>query len=394
MYVFVFLSFLSYFILRSKYYNLDIKLIYIVTSTLPILCYSLFLLIVGGGNHFVIEISKFLIFIVSTFGIVNLYIYFCKDNWKTIIIQHIVTSSLLVACTTIIIFITPSIKTIVLDIVDFKMAGNIHVIKGIRAIDISVGGGTALSLVFLFGFILSKVLYFWSDKNSYLNSLAFYIFALAALITARTGFLLIITIFLISIFIPLFGKQFNITISRKRLRKHFYLNLNLSALFCAFILFYFSDLLFGTLFPWAFEFFINASNDNFSSKSTNDLLSNHYNVYISEMNYLFGGGSFLIQSDVGLIKVLSSVGILGALLLGLPLVILPFYIFTSRLIYQKLSFEYMLCFSVILVWFIVFLVNFKELFFSNSRGAFLIFLLVSIVSFTSSKRKRLVRNFI
>jgi len=394
MYVAVFLSFLSYFVLRIKLYSLDSKLIYVTISTFPILFYSLFLLIIGDESQFVIEISKFIIFIISTFGVVNLYVFFCKDDWKTELIQDIVIASLVVAFTTIIIFMIPSVKEIVLDIVNFKMADNIQVIKGIRGIDISVGGGTALSIVFFLGVVLSKTLYFWNYRNSYLNSISFYIFAIAALITARTGFLLIIFILLISWCITLFGKTFNIKVSTKVLRKHFYLNSVIFLLFSIFVVLHFNELLFDILLPWALEMFINASDNGFSSESTNDLISNHYNVAISEMTYLFGGGSFFIQSDVGLIKVLSSVGILGALLLGLPLTLLPFYVLSSRVLYQKLSFEYMLCFSVFFVWFIIFLVNFKELFFSNSRGAFLLFLLISVVSFTPLRRKCSVHNFI
>lgn len=356
-------------------------------SIFPVIIYSLFISIFSKGNEYIffIELLKFSFFITGSFGVVSLYSRMIGPDWFKILLCDVVNACILVAITTLIIFLFDPVKQFVLNVVSFKMADNIQVLKGMRSIDISVGGGTALSLVFVFGFVLVNCLYLWGGRDSYKNSLASYLFILSSLVTARTGFMVTCLLYVSFIVINIFHEFFHVSCDKRTRIKHFAINIVIISCFVSYALYQYNDLIFNVMIPWAFELFINAAESkSISSASTSDLLNNHYSISLTETNYIFGGGTFLINSDVGPIKILSSVGIVGAIFLSANTICFVFLICNATKSINFTKFEKHICVSVLVFWLLIFVVNFKELIFSNSRGAFVLIVLCSVAVICNS----------
>jgi len=327
-----------------------------------------------------IEYIKLFVYTLSVFTIVKLYKQYYKNLFLEAIFKHLYFAILIVMFTVLIMFLSPNVRDFLLPLLDMKMADMLAVKHGIRYIDISVGAGTTLSLVFFVGFVLSIHLLKEKIIHNIFYSIMPYLFIFASLLVGRTGFILII---LYGIYILLSNSIISLKITKLQIY-----NLIALLLITSLLVYILSEYTFiiEKILPWALEFvFSYFESGTIATASTNNLMNDHYHFNFEALEFVFGKNDFTASTDVGYLILLYTNG-----LVGLITVIAWYFILYKKASYNRSFPNTLSSFQKLplLLFTIIVIVNFKELVFTNSRGLFLIVLLISLAFYEQSKTRR------
>jgi len=364
-----------YFVFKNKTFFAEMWQLILVNIIM--ISYGLFLVIIYQLNEFTIvaEYIKLLIYTLSVFGIVKLYSQVYKKNFFEIILKHIFYSIIIVMLTVCVMFISKEIRTFILPLLDMKMANMFEVQQGIRFIDLSVGAGTTLSLVFFIGFVLNIYLIQNKILRGFFYTLSPYLLIFTSLLVGRTGFILIA---IYGTYLLIFNFKIKLRISK--LYAYNILSLAIIILCFVYVLTAF-PILTEKILPWAVEFMFSfLSTGSLTTASTSDLMVNHYHFNFSGLDLFFGRNEFETNTDVGYLIILYSNGFIGIIL----------FIFWHLILFLKTRGGNSKLFKfnglVNLIFIIVLMVNFKELIFTNSRGLFILVLMIAISVFEFNKK--------
>lgn len=323
-----------------------------------------------------VEYLKLIVYIISSFFVVKLYSRYYKEKFYLKLLLHIYYSVLIVSFTVILFFVFPELRNFVYPLLASKMSSMWEVIRGIRYIDISVGAGTTLSLVFFVGFVLNVFLLREKILQNYIFTIMPLVFLVSAFLTARSGMFLIIGYTLLVLLS-------SFTIKLSRLSAFTYVNIFI-VIGLFFYLFQSNNSTFASVIPWAFEIFINLiESGTFSTASTNNLFNDHYFFEFNYLELIFGKNYFNAPTDVGYLKILYANGIFGLF------VFIIFYLYMFGTVLKNKNFELKHLKIMMLIFLsTILLINIKELIFTNSRGLFLMVLIIyfSIMEYSEVKK--------
>lgn len=282
------------------------------------------------------------------------------------LMRDIVLATTISAVIAITMYVIPAVRELISGLIVGTIANSWNGQKGIRAYDLSIGGGTAYGF---FNLIVMLMLYHRKTIFNPNSRIAIFILlSTVNFLTARSAFIVTIGLFFV-------GLIFNLAPSR----------LFPTALRSSSILFIIGGgafLILGLVsglpsvddggiisnfsqntLPWALELFISLEKGDGPSSTTTTYMLEELFFPESILGLLFGMGDSAPSSDSGLVRTIFAVGILG---LVVHLVLVAGFWYTAlshisgkaeRLIFSGTA-------TLLL------LVNFKELTFSNSRGLF------------------------
>jgi multisubunit Na+/H+ antiporter MnhB subunit len=314
------------------------------------------------------EFGKLNLYIASASGIVELYKIRYANKYSIPLLQDIFISILFTALIVILFFVLPDFRYYSYSMVDvYLFHGRAPEAIKNRITDLSIGGST-VSLVFVFGAMLSldSKIWQWNKAFKYLSLFYFMTILLATLLTGRTGFIIlsaivIVWLIYISIKQPLtlitgFG-VFAICVAIIITWLHYFTNNELI------------DRFLDTIAPWAFEFIYSYIESGQFDSASGRYLADQYILPDNAIGFLFGGERYDIPSDSLFIKLMHSVGVVGVLMTIIMFVVLLHW--KRSKIVQKYVY---LFFGLLIVG------NLKETMLGNSRGAIILFLLLVVAS--------------
>lgn len=369
------------FVLQKNNY---LKNIYeLLLLNLFLIAYSLIISLIYNFDSVqaTIEYIKLFIYTISIFTIIKLYKQHYKSLFLETIFKHLYFAILIVMFTIFVMFLFPNVRDFLLSLSDVKMADMLEVKHGIRYIDLSIGAGTTLSLVFFIGFVLN--IYLLKEKiiHNIFYSIMLYLFIFASLLVGRTGFILIV---LYGIYI-LFS-NFNISLKITKLQIYNLIALLLISLLLVYILSEYTFII-EKILPWALEFvFSYFESGMIATASSNNLMNDHYHFNFEALEFIFGKNDFTASTtDVGYLILLYANGFIGFIS-----VIAWYFLLYNKANYIRRSPNTLPSFQKLplLLFAIIVIVNFKELIFTNSRGLFLIILLISLALYEQNKLRR------
>jgi hypothetical protein len=322
-----------------------------------------FLLSQNASQTYFNETLKLIILLMSTY-VVALYSVSKLLINEEQLLHALVSIMLVLALTVAFIYVSPSAKEFLAEESGLKLASSFHHMA-YRTIDLSVGGGTALSLVFILG-VLAVLELLFMRGFSYRLVLALLIFSVVIVFSARTGLILLFIVYCIYIYrFMRIGLRSSLLLFRL---------VTVYAVVLVFALYFLSNYLGPELFTrvlsWVFEFMDASAYEADSGSSMSALMHDHLKFQLQSAEWLFGKNMLEIDSDIGFIKILHAGGILSTFLYLLFWGYLFFHTGFKRWRHSSVCFIYALFLGSI------FIVNFKELIFSNSRGLFSLILFI------------------
>lgn len=348
-----------------------------------LLCFGLIKVILNSNDITPLYTPmKLLVFLLNANFLSQLYFEVFKRKSIRNFLIHLNYCVLITVSIVLIFFVFPEFRNSAMKSLDFKLATAIEVKDGIRAIDLSLGGGTLLSIFFVVGYVLLDELLRKGILSGFSMVLLKFLLILVTLLTARTGFILLLVYIITNKFIA----PFECLREKDNSKKQDIINMcaSIFAFLClVYIIYDYWTILTENVFPWAFEFVYSyLDSGTVSTASTNSLLTKHYDIKFSETDILLGGGLNNISSDVGYIRIIAELGMLG---------LISFFIFyASSVLSSFISYKdnyqkelWILSKLTFVFGLIIILVNLKELLWVNSRGVF--FLFFTLVFFINNK---------
>jgi len=326
------------------------------------------------------EFGKLILYIASAAGLVELYRVHYLYEYAVPLLQDIFRSILATAFLVVALFLFPDVRYELYSSVDlYLFHGRDPKAIVNRITDLSIGGST-VSLVLLFGAISLADGRIWQANHGsgYRMALFYLLFAVATLLTGRTGFMLLLATSAIwltyrSVNAPLLvlktiGRFALVTVAVILLTIT-YINIEVAEQFV------------DKIAPWAFELLYSfVDTGNFQSETGGYILS-QYILPDSLSGFLFGGGGYDIPPDSIFVKLLHSVGLLGVTLSAFMFVV------AMKGKRQELTAKYLNIYLGILL-----IGNLKETMLGNSRGAIIIFLILAIAAKRGKDRIHVTRN--
>lgn len=300
-------------------------------------------------------------------------------NYQDVLLWDIYIAGVIHAGIMILLFLSKDMQSVIYEFLVLSDKGSLFVEHGTRSPGLTTGGGSALSVaqvaVMICGFCcwnfrpkLARVCKSFSFEMLCVGS---GILVLSIAISGRSGFL-ILSIFIASLF---FLSVFGLRKARRLMWGVFSVFLSLGALFV--ISYSFFDLGDYLNFKWVFEAYYNyQATGNVSTKSTDIIFNTMYFLPDNAMDVIFGTSNLgrgetlpYIESDVGYVRLIYAVGVVGTILIFLPNIYFLLMAISSR--------KTMVNILVIILTSIQIIMNFKELFIVLVQGwTFIYFLIV------------------
>jgi hypothetical protein len=287
--------------------------------------------------------------------------------------KHIFIIGVINALFVLLMFMFDGLRAQMLDILNYKEGAK--KIAGTRSFDLSMGGSALASIVFSIIFIQGVLLKRHINKT--LINIGLIIIFIATLLTGRTGLVIII----ISLIICIIDAAFKINLSRfyrKNIKSMVVTSLTIVVLVMSFSYFMPENAkvrMQETILPWAFEFYYSyLENGDLDTHSTDVIFNKMYFLPNNSKDIIFGTSNMgrsdnlnYIPSDVGYIRIIFAVGIIGLALIFTPYIYLLYYGFKNRKGY--LSSKMLVIASIVM-----FIANFKELVVLPRGGASILFI--------------------
>lgn len=319
-------------------------------------------------------IFAFLIAALLSITILKVY----KQNSLSYLLNIIIFSGFLVSLTCLMEFFSPTSKAFFAQIIN--TSGNIVYEDSFRVHGLATGGGASLSIGLMLSSLIS-LLMFERKKLSFISFVYLFcslIMYISLIFVGRTGFFILSFFFFLYII-----KNFSI------------LSIFILLIFTSFIYYFYLSLdeaYLNIIYGYGLEPLKNfIEKGEFTSKTTNHLASM---FYLPDVSHLLIGAGFwrypnhgYLLSDVGYIKVLMSFGVFGFIIFYS----LQFYIYTKAFNYYSKLFRERLIFFF--VFFSLFIVEFKEAFFTQNYGFKILILLFTFQFIKNKLYKNLILNF-
>ena len=337
-------------------------------------------------------VGSFIVF--SAYPIVRVLSNKITGDNTDFIIRAVYLVGLIHAFIMILAFFVPVFRTILYSIVPLGENGESFVDKMIRSPGLTTGGGDSLSVIQALALIFG-IYYFAVIKRktnifqSLLYLFSFVILVLSILLSARTG----LVIFL-AFLIYLFAYRFLRFIMRLNVNKIF-----VSKIFYFIIIFsiilpigynYLMNSEYSRFAKRAFEFYINYTENGTASSSSTESLKQMYILPHKLPHLIFGDGNFgrnktlpVVKSDVGYVRMIYGVGIIGTIIMLLPL----FYALLIAFKFYKVKRHLSILTIITIV--VIFIVNVKVFYYFEFRESFKVLFLL-IVSLTAVKAKKVI----
>lgn len=314
------------------------------------------------------EFGKLNLYILSAAGLVELYRNHYVNKYAVPLLQDISISILGTAILVVTLFLLPDVRYYLYSLVDiYLFHGRDPTAITNRITDLSIGGST-VSLMFVFGAILSVDSRTWqlSKAFEYWSLLFYLIFVVAALLTGRTGFILILTITAVWLINRSFKSPLSVinTIGK----------VSVTVFAIAILAMVIKDDEAAIQFenkiaPWAFELLYSYIETGELKSESGSYLVDQYMLPDTLFGILFGGERYDMPSDSLFVKLFHSVGLIGVVMSALMIVVLLHGKKNKTI--EKYLFIYL---ALLLVG------NLKETMLGNSRGAIIIFLVLVIAA--------------
>ncbi|MCT2134613.1 hypothetical protein M3E13_01680 [Oceanobacillus kimchii] len=331
-------------------------------------------------------IIKNLLYLYSAYFIVCIYKYIYKGNSDVNLNYHIFIIGVINAGFSILVFLSDGFREQMLQILNYTNED--RRIVGDRSFDMSMGGNAIGSIVFSIIFI--QGLYLKKKKDSIIINVGLMLIFIATLFTARTGLMIIIlSIIIYWVSFILSGKKlFSINV------KKFIITILTLIIVVIFIFLFNSQASESTsqqleqeLIPWAFELYYSyMENGELNTNSTDIIFNRMYFLPETTKDLIFGTSNMgrstnlsYIPSDVGYVRLIFAVGIIGLVLIILPYIYMFYIGITDR--HKNISSR-----MLIITLLVVFISNFKELVFLPRGGASILFIFF-IASFLINQDK-------
>jgi len=335
--------------------------------------YSVGIALANGSMNFGYGLSWFkaAVFAYSAAAVVLLYrrVYGVYSLEK--LIRDVIVAAAISGLITLVIFVTPPIREITGSIIIGTVANTHFGQIGLRAYDLSLGGGTAYGV---FNLLVMLMLYHCKSLfGPKTRILLFLLLAVVNFLSARGAFATTALLLLL-------GFAFNPTPRKWGPAVGHTLMLGLGSAILVICAASFgalpsladsdkaSDFVDNTL-PWAFELFLNEDKGDGLSSGTTDHIVEEFFFPETISGFLFGVGNPDPMSDSGLVRTVFAVGLLG-LFLHLAIVAGFWRVAMGRIPMAVERRMLSMCVALLLIF------NFKELIFSNSRGLFGLFALI------------------
>lgn len=283
------------------------------------------------------------------------------------LLRIIINLILSVAIISICIFFNVDVQLWMVDNTNIEIAKSAHYMS-YRLVDLSIGGGTALSLTFLLGMICILELI----KRGFYDLIFLILiplFIVIIFLSARTGFG-----YLVFVFMYYFTALK--TFIKVQIRK--VLILSFASLFLLLYIIQVSENFDFNFFlsniDGLLEVFVSESYSPGSGTTSSILIHEHLKLDHNLIELLIGKNNIEIDSDIGYIKLMYA----GGLLSVMNFLFFWFYLFISSVkfnIKSNLIWPVFFLFSAF-----VFLTNLKELLFFNARGVFFMVLFLYFYS--------------
>ena len=314
------------------------------------------------------EFGKLNIYILSAAGLLELYKNRYREQYPIPLLQDIFISIIITAVLVIMFLVLPEFRYFSYSLVDlFMFHGRPPEAITNRITDLSIGGST-VSIVFVFGAILSLDKNIWQREKTFkYSSIFFYItMVFAAMLTGRTGFILLLTISTVLLII-LFVKRPVIFLKGLGV---FLIILFLIKIFNDYIVNNeVVDNFLDNLAPWAFELIYSYIETGKFSSSSLTYISRQFIFPDTAFVFLFGGYEYDVPSDSFFIKLIYLVGVVG-----LAMTFLMFIIFLHGNKVKILRNYVYIYFGLLMIG------NMKETMLGSARGAIILFLLLVIAA--------------
>ena len=327
-------------------------------------------------NPYSEEFLKIIFYNFATYGVITIYKKLYED-YQSKLSGDLISCVIIVSLSTIIFLIYQDLRNFLYSNIDLYILKDRLESFQYRITDLSIGG-TAISAIFAYFYFFIDFHY---KKNDSIKILIYKLILLfSILITARTGLILILFIYLLNAlcFNEIFRFRFNI----KYLSKFLILFLILSLFFYVLIENnqILSDQFLHQIVPWFFKVYSSSADVDLNDKSL-EFIINQFKILPTHLIY----GSdiiYLIENEVGQ-KIDSSLlniwhhGTIFALSLTLFWFFLSFFILSFKKIQLK-QFMILLVFVIIII-----LVNLKDSFLGSARGGIALFLLINYIFLSS-----------
>ncbi|GLT13180.1 hypothetical protein [Vibrio algivorus] len=274
----------------------------------------------------------------------------------------------------IVTLLMPSFSDALYFIVDTDPKNLVHIESGRRSSGLFYFGGSILSIFNSLLVIILMMMYREGDSNirKILNLSAIGILALCIFISGRLGVFFMLSVLMISLFLPYKFSYIN--------KKLLILSSALFLLFLIVVISTYGDNI-SVLINWAFEFFQDTDKlINFFSDS------NYSRMFIFPKDILFGDGVYgrhsniaSVDSDLGFIQIIYYSGLSGLILFFLALVLLYLSVVMSG---SKRIYKFM--FYICLLAFII--GNLKDIYLFTSQGVTQLLMLLYCVAIKSDHK--------
>lgn len=347
-----------------------------------------------------IDYSILFSYFTGTLSLFAVYpvVYFLARKIKTdvvsFIIKSVYTSGLIHAVIMILAFFVAPFRSILYSIVPLGVKGESFVELMVRSPGLTSGGGDALSVIQAISLMFGTYYFVEINKKfSLINSVAFIIsfiiILLSILLSARTGLVILLAFILGLIFYKLFEVLFQLKMSRGLIFK----SLFVSVLFAVIIPLGYTFLIeseYTRFASRAFELYINYIETGEIGTSSSKTVQNMYFLPESTQHLLLGDGNFgrektlpYIDSDIGYIRTIFGVGIVGSLVMFLPFAYILVVTIRNRRLSKNLSR------MIILVVIVILITNFKVFHYFEFRESFrVLFLLLSTLAVLKTHSQR------
>lgn len=375
-----FFAFLFYIIFIKK--RVEKPILVFFTLSLVAFLYSFFIVGINGFKD--ITIFKLLSFLFFYSGSAYLILLFYKniypDEFHYKVRSHIFISGVINGLFVIFVFVSNGFSQLFISILNYSDKQLAWTEMGRRSFDLNMGGGSGASVVFSFIFLIGLTLF--KNNQHYLSKiLGLVILFIATLLTGRTGLLFLI------IYIPISILLINSMSSKSILKINIFRTVKLVIVTISILTAIFLFVSFGVsgelkekysanILPWAFEFYYSFKEEgSFSTESTDMIFNNMYFLPENITQLAFGNSNMgrtdnleFIPSDVGYIRFIFGFGVLGMILIYLPLIYLGYFSYKNK----EVGITPLILLFLIIG---VFISNFKELDYMERGGGAIILLL-------------------
>lgn len=314
---------------------------------------------------------KAALFAYSAATLVLLYRHVHGDASLETLSRDIVIAAAISAVISLVIFVTAPIREIVGSMIIGTVANTLNGQIGLRAYDLSIGGGTAYGL---FNVLVMVVLY--HHKRLFSPSTRILLFTLLTavnFVSARSAFAITVGLTLIAWMFNLAPRHWAPVVGRTLVIAAATAGIALGAMKTG-VLPSMADSeklddFFEITLPWAFELFLSANKGDGAGSATTDQIANELFFPDAIYEMMLGVGDSEPLSDSGLVRTVFAVGMFG-LLVHLALVVGFWSAALARIPGATERRILSICAALLLLF------NFKELVFSNNRGLFSLFVLL------------------